>query len=195
MYVSGRRIRRFGLVATDGEIGTVEHIYIDIERCAVRYLSARPAVTGGRRIVVSPISVSNLDTCTGTIYTTVTRQAAVDGPGAMWDEAVTRSEEIRFNAAYDYGAYWSGPGLWGSAESPSTLRSFGADGIEPGEHRDTETTVLTMRRLAAYLSVMSEHGTTSIIDVLIDTASWRVAYLVFGVYLISGDSLIASLVI
>ena len=53
-----------GLViwATDGEIGTVEQLYFDDETWAIRYLIVEPGGwLGGRRVLISPISVVHTD--------------------------------------------------------------------------------------------------------------------------------------
>lgn len=55
-------LRKLAIGATDGEIGSVEDVYFDDEAWTVRYLVANSGIwLPGRKVLVSPISVTAID--------------------------------------------------------------------------------------------------------------------------------------
>ena len=55
------QLEGFVIHATDGELGTVYQLYFDDETWAIRYLTVELGWLGGRRVLISPISVIHVD--------------------------------------------------------------------------------------------------------------------------------------
>ncbi len=58
MLRNAKDLHGFKIRATDGELGTVDQLYFDDETWAIRYLMVETGGwLGGRRVLISPISV------------------------------------------------------------------------------------------------------------------------------------------
>jgi hypothetical protein len=62
MLTNTKNLKGFVIRATDGELGTVDQFYFDDETWAIRYLTVDTGGwLGGRRVLISPISVIHTD--------------------------------------------------------------------------------------------------------------------------------------
>jgi len=62
MLTNTMHLKGFVIRATDGELGTVDDFYFDDETWAIRYLTVDTGGwLGGRRVLISPISIINTD--------------------------------------------------------------------------------------------------------------------------------------
>lgn len=180
MNLSGRRLQRFRLISANAEIGTLERLFVDIEQWTIRYFSVACDDDPVRRVIVSPISVSKLDITEGTIYTSLSLAEVRRAPPADHEDSISRAEEQRLNAAFAYGAYWSGHGLWGNAETPSSLRtSRNVERIERSGKDGASPLVYSFDRLRNYLIVGGDSGVIgSLDDLLFDSKTWRIVYVI-----------------
>lgn len=106
------------LIARDGAIGSVEDVYFDDERWAVRYLVVD---TGewmpGRRVLISPASLEPGVDGDG-VRVNLTREQVKNAPPIDADRPVSRQYEMAHAAHFGYPYYWSGPMLWGPVGVP-----------------------------------------------------------------------------
>ena len=113
-----------GLVirATDGELGTVDQLYFDDETWAIRYLTVDTAGwLGGRRVLISPISVVATDWPAKRLDVALTKQQVENSPDINTHLPVSRQHEAAYFGYYGYPYYWGGPYLWGPALYPAAL--------------------------------------------------------------------------
>ncbi len=107
------------VLARDGRIGSVDDVYFDDERWAVRYLVVD---TGGwlpgKRVLISPASVEPELSSGGNLRLALMREQVERAPHAESDRPVSRQYEIAHAAHFGYPYYWSGPFLWGAAAYP-----------------------------------------------------------------------------
>lgn len=61
MLKSVTQLEGFVIQATDGELGTVSELYFDDETWAIRYFTVELSWLGGRRVLISPMSVTRTD--------------------------------------------------------------------------------------------------------------------------------------
>ena len=62
MLTNATHVKGLVIRATDGELGTVDEFYFDDETWAIRYLTVETGGwLGGRRVLISPISVVHMD--------------------------------------------------------------------------------------------------------------------------------------
>ena len=102
------------VVATDGEVGAIEHVYFDDLTWGVRYL----AVNAGswlseRRVLISPHSIVPGDEFSQTVHVKLSRQQVKDSPTIDTHQPVSRQHEGYLLGYYGYPPYWQGPSFWG----------------------------------------------------------------------------------
>ncbi len=116
-YLKGLVIR-----ATDGELGTVDQFYFDDETWAIRYLTVDTGGwLGGRRVLISPISVVHTDWPARRLDVALTKKRVENSPDIDTHKPVSRQHEAAYLGYYGYPAYWGGPYLCGAASYPSEL--------------------------------------------------------------------------
>lgn len=115
-HLKGLRVQ-----ATDGEIGTVDDFYFDDQAWAIRYLTVETGDwLGGRRVLISPISVVRTDSHARRLDVALTKKQVADSPDIDTHQPVSRQHEAAFLGYYGYPYYWGGP-LSGMASYPSDL--------------------------------------------------------------------------
>jgi uncharacterized protein YrrD len=104
----------FTMGATDGDLGEVTDVYFDDQRWTLRYMVV---ATGrwlhGRKVLISPLSVSGISWDDGVIDLSISHQQVRDIPGIDTDRPVSRQHEIAFHNHYAYTNYWEGSNPWG----------------------------------------------------------------------------------
>src|ERR1700730_4195433 len=105
--------------ASDGELGKVQDVYFDDYRWTARYL----VVDAGtwleeRRVLISPISVENIDWDRRSIPVRLTRQQVSASPHIDTDKPISRQHEMDLLDYYGYPNYWGGPFMWGTTSYP-----------------------------------------------------------------------------
>ncbi len=122
MLMNTTGLKGLAIQATDGEIGTVEQFYFDDETWAIRYLIVDTGGwLGGRRVLVSPISVLRTDWRARRVDVELTKKQVEQSPDVNTHEPVSRQHEAAYLGYYGYPGYWGGPYLWGSAFYPAGL--------------------------------------------------------------------------
>jgi sporulation protein YlmC with PRC-barrel domain len=169
------------VVASDGEVGTVEDLYFDDERWTVRYLVAR---TGGwldaRLVLLSPASVESTD---GDVRVGLTRERIERAPDIDTDKPVSRRLEQAHASYYGYPYYWRGPHLWGTGIYPGVVPM---PAVPPEQAQELERRVDEEREAAEHshlrsvrevvdYSVQAADGEAGTVDDLeFDPKSWAV---------------------
>ena len=79
MLLSTEILRDLELAATDGNVGTVEDVYFDDHRWVVRYLVVETGGwLSGRKVLISPHAVHDIDPARSVVRTELTRERATD---------------------------------------------------------------------------------------------------------------------
>ncbi|HQR34949.1 MAG TPA: PRC-barrel domain-containing protein [Blastocatellia bacterium] len=119
MLRSVNDLKDFEIVATDGEIGSVEQFYFDDERWAVRYIVVNTGSwLSGRQVLLSPFSVMHVDRENKKLQVTLTKSQVEKSPNIDMHKPVSRQMEAAHSDYYGYSYYWGSPLLWGSGEYP-----------------------------------------------------------------------------
>jgi hypothetical protein len=122
MLTNSSHLKGFAIRATDGELGTVDHLYFDDDSWAIRYLVVDPdGWGGGRQVLISPISILNADWQAKRIDVSLTKKQVENSPDIDTHQPVSRQHESAFMGYYGYPYYWGGPNLWGPDYYPSDL--------------------------------------------------------------------------
>lgn len=119
MFKSVKTLDGFVIAATDGQLGRVKDIYFDDHEWTIRYLEVD---TGGwltgRRVLLSPISVTSIDWLHETIHVSLTKHEVQNSPGIETAKPVSRQHETALFNYYGYPYYWTGLYIWGYTAFP-----------------------------------------------------------------------------
>ncbi len=205
MLRSLREMQGFKIHASDGDLGRVDDFYFDDEAWGVRYLVVE---TGnwltGRRVLISPISVSRTDWPARQIHVSLTREQVHNSPDFDTAMPVSRREEEEFFRYYGWPIYWLGGGLWGPWLTPN-LASPSATGPDlpaalpatpagaPDRAHEPETGEIEaeehLRSVAAVTgdTVVATDGELGrVSDFLLQDLNWSIQYLIVNASPVAG---------
>jgi sporulation protein YlmC with PRC-barrel domain len=196
-----KSLNHFHLIASDGEIGKVQDSFFDDSHWTVRYLIVR---TGswltGRNVLISPISVRNIDWDQKQIHVSLTREEVKNSPDIDTDKPVSRQMEEQYFDYYRWPYYWTGTGIWGIGPYPSAIGREEAMGVPyrvdenswlPGHDPLPTSEVIplppevegdprlrSVHEVVGYriAAVDSEFGHVE--DLVFDDENWKIRYLV-----------------
>ena len=95
------------LAATDGPIGEVEECFFDDEQWTVRYLVVDTGGwLSGRRVLISPSSVRDVDLADGRVIVLLTREQVQDSPDVDTHQPISRHKERALLTYYGLPPYW-----------------------------------------------------------------------------------------
>lgn len=157
MLRSSQELNGFTVRGTDGEIGQVDELFFDDEKWTIRYVVVRTGGWLGRRVLISPMSVSRTDWTDKTVALSLTRDRIRDSPDADLNAPISRDYERAFYGYYGYPLYWGGPGYWGPAASPAALASPAAAGTAAAAAAGTPAQEARESHLRSSRAVMGYH--------------------------------------
>lgn len=112
-------LEHYTLDATDGEVGKLKDLYFDDDAWVIRYLVVDTGTwLTSRKVLVSPISVSETNWLDEKLSLSITRAQVVDSPNIDTDLPVSRQNEADYLSFYGYEPYWGGVGMWGAGLYP-----------------------------------------------------------------------------
>lgn len=120
MLRNANDLHDFTITATDGDLGTVEHLYFDDDSWAIRYLTLETGGwMGGRHVLISPYSVDDADWPAKRLHVALTKKQVEDSPDIDTHRPVSRQHETAYLGYYGYPNYWGGSYLWGPTSYPT----------------------------------------------------------------------------
>lgn len=186
MLKSAIQLRGVAAMAADGDAGAVDDVYFDDERWTVRYLVVE---TGGwlhrRKVLVSPIAVSDVDWGSQRLRLNLTREQIRNGPEIDTDKPVSRQHEIEFFDYHGYPYYWAGPLAWGVAaypvpaaemQVPSLQETAGERAAQEREKSDPH--LRSSREVIGYDIRATDDSVGHVEDFLIDDKDWTIRLMV-----------------
>jgi uncharacterized protein YrrD len=191
MLRSADKLKGAALVATDGAIGEVDDFYFDDERWAVRYLVVNTGTwLAGRTVLVSPISIKQVDVPTNQIFTSLTQRQVENSPGLDAHQPVSRRQEAQLLGYYGYPYYWGSPFLWGAAAYPAALAVPPSPGGEVAassatrarpqeeEEESEDSHLRSMKEVTGYYIQAADGEIGHVEDFVVDDETWAVRYVV-----------------
>ena len=122
MLTNAANLKGLVIRATDGEIGTVDQFYFDDEAWAIRYLTLDTGGwLGGRRVLISPISVVHTDWQMKRLDVALTKKQVENSPNIDIHKPVSRQHEAVYLGYFAYPYFCGGTNMWGPALYPSGL--------------------------------------------------------------------------
>lgn len=173
------------IVATDGDAGTVEDVYFDDEKWVIRHLQID---TGGwltgRKVLVSPIAVTETDWDEERMHINLTREEIRNGPGIDSHKPVSRRHEEDVYRHFGYPYYWTGPYLWGYTVFPALIDQEQMEAARQqaqGEAQEEDAEEIHLRCCDEVIGY-DIHATNDIIghvdDFLFDDEDWSIRLMV-----------------
>jgi sporulation protein YlmC with PRC-barrel domain len=178
-----KQLRRFreladlALHATDGDLGSVEDLYLDDRHWQVRYLVVK---TGGwllgRYVLIAPVSVREIDDAEGTLHVNLTREQIEQSPPIDRAKPVSRAYEQAYYRHFRLAPYWDTvPGPWGTAVPypgtvPPTIEKAGAAAQPEHPH------LRSAKELTGYAIRARDGEIGHLEDVVVDDEDWVVRY-------------------
>ena len=182
MLTSAARLEGLAVRAADGDLGAVDQFYFDDETWAIRYLTLKSGGwLGDRRVLISPISVLQVDWQAKRLDVSLTKGQVEKSPDIDTRQPVSRQHEAEFLRYYGYPYYWGGPYLWGAEFYPAGLAMPRTASMEAAEdHIWTQSTDSHLRSSCAVTGYHIEavDGEIGHVDgFLIDDEAWAIRYI------------------
>jgi len=180
--LTNKHLKDFVVRATDGELGTVDQLYFDDESWAIRYLMVETGGwLGGRRVLISPMSVTHLDWDNKRLDVALTKEQVEHSPDIDTHKPVSRQHEAAYLGYYGYPYYWGGPYLWGPAFNPAGLASRTSTSTQAMADRVRRESMDSHLRSTAAVTgynIETDDGEIGHVDgFVVDDETWAIRYL------------------
>lgn len=182
MFTTSTDLKGLVVRATDGELGTVDELYFDDETWGIRYLTLE---TGGwlgeRQVLISPMSVLQIDWPSRRIDVKLTRKQIENSPNIDRHKPVSRQHEAAYLGYYGYPYYWDGPYMWGSVYYPGELgtpMTLSQQAVAERIQRESADTHLRSTRAVTGYHINATDGEVGHVDqFIVDDHAWAIRYL------------------
>jgi hypothetical protein len=180
--LTNERLLGFAIRATDGELGTIDDLYFDDETWGVRYFVVDTGGwLGGRRVLISPISVTHADWMAKRLDVVLTQKQVAHSPEVNTHQPVSRQHEAAFLGYYGYPYYWGGPYMWGPAFYPLGLAdsvSVTAEAMADNIRRESADSHLRSIEAVTGYRIEATDGEIGHVDgFVIDDEAWAIRYI------------------
>lgn len=178
--ISHKQITHYSIHATDGDIGGCKDILFDDQDFVARYLVAdtNSWLPMSRKVIISPISVSKVNTDEQWLAINMSSQELKDSPSIDEHKPLSREYEETLFKYFGYGYYWIGPGAWGDFAHPTELadkemeQTLAEDAAEPANH------LRSCSEVHGYDVATLDEDVGHITDFIFDHTGWSLRLLV-----------------
>lgn len=183
MFCPTKDIYGYTLNAIDADLGRARDILFDDRVWVVRYLVADTHrwLPGGRKVVLSPISLDSPDTGSNSIPVNLRRKQIEEAPSLDDHKPVSREYEISLFDHLGYGYYWMGNGLWGPHPTPPALNAVSEKSATKIAKKKEGHLRSTSEVDSYHIKTMDgEHG--KVTEFILDTHDWSIPWLVIDTH-------------
>jgi hypothetical protein len=182
MLMKTTHLKGVAIRATDGVLGSVDQLYFDDETWAIRYLTVETGGwLGGRRVLISPISVVHTDWQSRLVDVALTRKQVKDSPDIDTHKPVSRQHEAEYLGYYGYPFYWGGPYLWGPASYPAGLAIPTTDSTEAVADRvrreSADSHLRSTEAVTGYYIEAADGEIGHVDGFVVDDEAWAIRYI------------------
>ena len=112
-----RELTELTILATDGELGSVQELYFDDRTWVVRYLVLKAGGwLFGREVLLAPEAVRGIDDANRTMKIALTKEQIKQAPPIETAKPLSREYEEAYFRHFQWAPYWEpGPTTWGSS--------------------------------------------------------------------------------
>ena len=177
MLIKAKSLKGYTLKSLDGDIGSASEFLFDDRHWAVRYLVANTGGwLSGRKVLLSPYSLNNIDTSTEKLYVHLTKKQVEDSPSIATDEPVSQQYETNFNGYYGYPNYWGGPFLWGGY--PTLMLDRAQWSLPTSEEMNWDRHLRSTTEVTGYDLRARDGEIGHVDDFILDVETWSIRYVV-----------------
>jgi hypothetical protein len=182
MLTKTTHLKGVAIRATDGVLGSVDQLYFDDETWAIRYLTVETGGwLGGRRVLISPISVVHTDWQSRLLDVALTKKQVRDSPDIDTQKPVSRQHEAEYLGYYGYPFYWGGPYLWGPASYPAGLAiptTASTEAVADRVRRESADSHLRSTEAVTGYYIEAADGEIGHVDgFVVDYEAWAIRYI------------------
>lgn len=178
---SANHVKDLTVLASDGEIGTIQDLYFDDEHWTTRYLIVSTGKWLKRRdVLVSPIFTGKADWENKQLHLSLTRQQVEDSPLIDTQKPVSRQQEADYQHSFGTPYYWGGSYAWGIGPFPTDLMAAAIPvGGYPliAAHEAGDSHLRSTDAVLGYHVGAIDGEIGHVEDFLIDQQSWTIRYL------------------
>ena len=180
MLFRAKEIEGARLAAIDGALGEVEECFFDDEQWTARYLVVDTGGwLSGRRVLISPGSVRDVDIANGRVIVILTRKQVEDSPDVDAHQPISRRQEHELLGYYGLSPYWM-PLPVDPLVAPVPI-PLDADTAAAAEHEtrpEGDAHLQSTRDVRGYAVQTRDGEIGSVDDFLIDDRSWVIRWVV-----------------
>lgn len=183
MFHKGKELKKYGINATDGNIGTVHDFYVDDKFWTTRYLVVDTLKwLPGRKVLVSPMSIKQVHISEGHVDLSLTKDKIKDSPDVDTDKPISKKYELEFGSYYHYPPYWrgTGTGFWGPYFYPTDLANARDERLADTNEieKDNEPNLRSINEITGYRIHARDGEIGHVEDFIIDVKTWTIRYIV-----------------
>jgi uncharacterized protein YrrD len=176
----GRELKRYTLLAVDGEIGSIEEVYFDDSSWGVRYLVVN---TGnwltGRQVLISPVAVGDVKEDNKLIHIELTREQIRNSPPRDTHKPVSRRYEMEYFKYYAWPPYWETETL-SRTLPPSRATAVPAAITDTAKPGSEALHLRSTTEVKGYEIAARDGEIGHVEDFIIDPQYWVIRYLEIG---------------
>jgi hypothetical protein len=170
---------KYDVSATDGTVGRCKDFLFDEETWTLRYIVVD---TGkwlpGRKVLISPISVGDIDASSRTLSVKLSWRQIEDSPPLDDDAPVSRRYEQKWLRYYGWPNYWYGDSLWGPTDYPVELYLERKQDLQDEMEEPEETHLRSVWEVTGYHIHAVDGDIGHVEDFLVDDHTWNVRYMI-----------------
>ncbi len=181
MLYNAKELKKYDILATDGEIGTVHDFYLDEDKWTVRYLVVDTMKwLPGRKVLISPMNVTGTDDVQKFVAVNLTKESIKDSPEINLDLPISKRLENDITRHYYLPPYWRGEGFWGHYMHPNELAKAHVDQhlYEDTYVGENESALRSFKEITGYNIVAKDGRIGHVEDFVICDETWSVRYMV-----------------
>ncbi len=181
MLISASHMKDLTILASDGEIGSVEEFFFDDDTWTIRYAVVKAGSwLFERSVLISPIFVSEVNWEGKQLRLNLTKEQIEKSPDINTHQPVSRQVEMEYMNYYGSSYYWGGSSMWGMGSYPGELpmaaAPMQADGIastrDPADSHLRSTTAVK-----GYYIGTTDGEIGHVQDFIVDAETWSIRYL------------------
>ena len=179
MLIGASELMSHTILATDGEIGSVQDLYFDDAHWTVRYLVVDTGTwLPGRQVLISPRAVASPPSGRR-IPVALTKERIEASPSVDTDKPVNRQYEAEYSRYYQYPPYWLGPYRWGATLLPGEVLAapLGATVELVTDDVGGDPHLRSVGDVMGYYIEAKDGDLGHVEDFLVDPRDWAIRYM------------------
>ncbi len=183
MLQSVNDLKGYDIIASDGEIGSIEEFYFDDASLVVRYLVAN---TGswltGKQNLISPQAITHLDRENRNIHVNLTKEQVTKSPGIDKHQPISRQVEKLVSDYYGDRYYWDErPNLTAaqlaSANAAAAFVKASVTSQSAAATLAPDVHLRSMQEIATYHIAALDGEIGEVEDFFVETDDWSIRYI------------------